>query len=210
VNHYNNLLNENASTAVSDYDDKFKQFIQKEIINLEQTLSKSDDPVGILLEPFTTNEVANLCRCMPNHKSSGIDSLTYESLKYGGYKLYESLAKLFNAIKDFIHIPAPLKHSIIIPVHKGKKKPKDSVKSYRGISLSPVINKILEKAVLNRLKPWLTLHNFPPSQQQAGRGGTSSVSLSYTVQEIISSYTNRGSKVFAAFVGIQQAFDTLW
>ena len=82
--------------------------------------------------------------------------------------------------------------------------------TYRGISLSPVINKVLEKAVLNRLKPWLSLHNFPPSQQQAGRGGTSSVSLSYMVQEIIMDYTNSGSKIFAAFLDIQQAFDTVW
>ena len=147
---------------------------------------------------------------MPNHKSPGIDYISYESLKYGGHVLFEYLAQLYNAMLKHIHIPVALKHSLIIPIYKGKRKPKDNLTSYRGISLSPIINKILEKVILNRLKPWLKIHNFPPNLQQSGRQGTSCVSLSYMVLELIHHFTSRGRKVFAGFVDIQQAFDSIW
>ena len=82
VQHYNGLLNEDPTT-INDYD----QDIEGQVTKLEQIVTKSEDPVGILSDQFTINEVANLCGHIPNHKSAGIDTITYESLKYGGHKL---------------------------------------------------------------------------------------------------------------------------
>ena len=58
---------------------------------------------------------------MPNHKGTGIDNISYESLKYGGYALFAQLTELYDNILTEMYIPNIMKHSIIIPVYKGKQ-----------------------------------------------------------------------------------------
>ena len=102
-----------------------------------------------------------------------------------------------------------MKYNIIVPIHKGKKKPKDDPNSYRGISLAPIINKIMEKIIFTRLKPWLEDHEFPPALQHTGRSGCSSVTCSYMVQDVIQHHVESKGKVFSCFLDIKQAFDVI-
>ena len=205
--HYSKLLNE---SDVNDFDPGFNTYINNEEQQMADTYDIDKDNTEILSDAITVNEVANACKSMPNNKSAGMDNISYESLKYGGYLLYQRLSELYNAIITFAYVPSSMKHSVIIPLYKGKKKPRDHVDSYRGISLSQVINKVLEKIILKRLKPWLTERSFPPAQQQACQHGASSVTLSYVVQEVINNYRNQKSKVFSCFLDIQKAFDSVW
>jgi hypothetical protein len=207
--HYNTLLNEQPSEA-QEYDNTFSTHITDEINQIKETMSSSHDHTGVVQSAFSVSEVANVCKSLPNRKAAGIDNIAYEGLKYGGFALYEKLSYLFNAIIKHVHVPKSLKHNIIIPVHKGKRKPRDELGSYRGISLSPTISKLLEKVIMDRLNPWLELHSFPPDLQHAGRKGTSCVSISYMVQEVINYYTNMGSKVYTCLLDIKQAFDSIW
>jgi len=168
-----------------------------------------DDVTATLTEKLTVNEVANICKNLPNNKEPGYDSITYECVKHGGNALYECLTHLFNHIIELMYIPAALKHSIIIPLHKGKQKPRNLISSYRGVSLTPIINKLLEKLIMCRLKPWLTRQNYPPPLQQAGREKTNCVCLSYVVQEAIRNMTRQGSKVYGCFLDIKSAYDVI-
>jgi len=152
--HYATLLNEQESQT-SSYDHDFGLHIQEEVRLLKNLMPTTEDTTGVLCDRLTVNEVAKVCNSMPNRKAPGVDLISYESLKNGGHCLYAHLTVLYNAIIDQIHIPKPMKYNVIIPVHKGKGKPKDDMASYRGISLSPTINKVLEKVIMNRLKPWL-------------------------------------------------------
>ena len=161
------------------------------------------------MEPFSINEIANTCKGLPNNKAPGYDQISYECVKYGGYKLYEHLTDLYNNIIKFTHVPQVLKHSVIIPLYKGKHKPRNLVGSYRGVSLTPTLNKSLEKLVLNRLKPWLAHKEFPPPLQQAGREKTNCVCLTYMVLEAIRDAVFRGSKVYGCFLDIKSAYDVI-
>jgi len=144
--HYNTLLNEQASEA-DDYDNNFRTHITDYINNLKDTMSSLHDHTGVIQSLISVSEVANVCKSLPKRKAAGIDNIAYEGLKYGGFALFEKLSHLFNAIIRHVHVPGALKYNIIIPVHKGKRKPKDELGSYRGISLSPTISKLLEKVV---------------------------------------------------------------
>jgi len=207
--HYSNLLNETASNS-NDVDHEFGDYVENEVTQMDSTFLKDHDNTGTLSNPITVNEVAGVCMSMPNKKSAGMDNISYESLKYGGHVLFQKLSELYNSIITFSYIPAGMKHSIIIPIYKGKKKPRNNMNSYRGISLNQTINKILEKIILNRLKPWLKENNIPAPQQHACTEGCSSVTLSYVVQEVINHFRNRNSKLFTCFVDIEKAFDTVW
>ena len=51
---------------------------------------------------------------------------------------------------------------------------------------------------------------FSSPQQQSGTDRCSSVSLSYLAQETINYYMNQGSKLYACFMDIEKAFDSVW
>ena len=47
------------------------------------------------------------------------------------------------------------KFDILLPVHKGHGKPRNNRDAYRGITLMPILNKVLESIVWQRFNPWL-------------------------------------------------------
>jgi hypothetical protein len=85
----------------------------------------------------------------------GVVILMYENFKHGSQLLFDKLGTLFNAIIKYAKIPQLFKLGLLIPLYKGKRKPKSQKGSYRGVTLMPVINKLLEKIVWLRLEPWL-------------------------------------------------------
>ena len=207
-NHFSSLLNEHTQSSM--YDDDHMNFITSEVDTMMNNFSKDDDNTGVLLDEFSVSEISKICKAMPNGKAPGYDLISYESMKHGGNELYRHLSILYNAIVKYVHIPTCMKYNIIVPIHKGKKKPKDDPNSYRGISLAPIINKIMEKIIFTRLKPWLEDHDFPPALQHTGRSGCSSVTCSYMVQDVIQHHVESKGKVFSCFLDIKQAFDVIW
>ena len=95
--HYTALLNDQESNNC-DLDNDFGAHIQEELnyLKTHTCMSKSEDNMGVSRDQITVNEVANVCRNMPNHKAPGADCISYEGLKYGGYTLYSSLTKLYS------------------------------------------------------------------------------------------------------------------
>ena len=176
---------------------------------MESSLCSNDDPTGTLTSAFTVIEVASVCKTLKNNKAPGCDGISNECIKYGGHKLYVILSYIFNNIIRLGYVPPGFKHSIIVPLYKGKKKPMTEMTSYRGVSLTPVLNKVLEKLVFKRLTVWLRDQDFPPPLQQAGRTATNCVSLAYAVQEAITHVTMQGSKVYGCFLDIRSAYDVI-
>ncbi len=101
-------------------------------------MSKTHDTLEIFHKTITLIDVTSVCRNISNHKAPGAELISFH-LKYGGHALYH-LASLYNAIITLVHIPNVRKYNIIIPVYKGKRKPKDNI----GF-LGPTINKVLKR-----------------------------------------------------------------
>ena len=101
---------------------------------------------------------------------------------------------------------------IHIRLYKGSRKYADDRKNYRGISLLPVITKLFERVVLNRIKTWIVNSNiaFPSSNQNAYQQSMCSLFASFGVQECVNYNTERGSKVAICLLDSSNAFDTVW
>ncbi len=132
----------------------------------------------VVMDPITEKEVQVACRSLRNGKAPGYDLVTYEHIKYGSSMLYFHLARLFSGILSTCYVPHSFKVGVIIPLHKGKNKPKNNLRSYRGVTLMPVLNKLLEKILWCRIKPLLSQLGFPHPQQFACRDGYNSTLLS--------------------------------
>ena len=59
------------------------------------------------------------------------------------------LTELINKIVSSSTCPELFKFAHVIPLHK--KGEKTSVENYRGISLLPILNKIVESSILSRI-----------------------------------------------------------
>ena len=72
----------------------------------------------------------------------GIDDISYIMLKLLIEYLVGPMTRIANATTLFNHHPASAKKVVIKPLHKGKKKEHDDPRSYRPVSLLPVIGRI--------------------------------------------------------------------
>ena len=131
------------------FDEDFYKEINIAVMNLvkSETLENTDD---IFDTPITVQELETIVNGLPNGKAPGFDDITYEHVKYGGSKLKEALAYLFNRIVNEENIPRSFKLAVKITIPKSNK---DNMKfdNSRGSSLLTTFNKIFESITLCRI-----------------------------------------------------------
>ena len=132
---------------------------------------------------ITIDEVETAVRSLKSGKSGGADNLNPEHLKYGGYALHAWLLRIFTAILCLESIPPSLKLGVIIPVYKGKGCDPLDPNSYRGITLTSVLSKCLEKILLHCMEMPLKEAGFPHSSQTAYQRSVSCADAIFSTQE---------------------------
>ncbi len=123
----------------------------------------------ILDTEFTLAEVECALKTLKLSKSGGNDSLDPEHLYFGSETPSLWLTKILNRIAALEEIPISLNEGLVIPIHKGEGKDPFLPGSYRGITLSSVLSKVLELIILHRLSPVLSDMGVPDFAQTAGR-----------------------------------------
>ena len=103
---------------------------------------------------FTTELISNILSKMKNGKAPGLDDISCEHLKYCHPIISMILCKLFNMIiatAKMIIVPLAFGRSYTVPIPKCDVRNRSlTVDDFRGISISPVISKLFEHAVLDR------------------------------------------------------------
>ena len=74
-------------------------------------------------------------------------------------KIAWQLAILFNESLETGEIPSDFKVGNIIPIFKSAKKDVTAPENYRGISLTPLVSKVLERIVFNEVSAFLSNRN---------------------------------------------------
>ena len=81
------------------------------------------------------------------------------------------LRNVLNAIVELEAVPSTLKSGIIIPVYKGSGRDPVETDSYRGVTLSSVLAKMLEMLVLGRMRDLLREAGIPHINQTVSEEG---------------------------------------
>ena len=116
---------------------------------METLASMSQENEHLLDVPFSTKEVERAVRKL-KRKLPGPDNLLAEHL-LEGHTVVTWLTGVLNAIIELEIIPDSLKRGLEVPVYKGSGKDPSKMDSYRGVTLSTVIAKVLEILILDRL-----------------------------------------------------------
>ncbi|OXA46526.1 LINE-1 reverse transcriptase [Folsomia candida] len=99
---------------------------------------------------FSLSEIRSTIKKLKNYKAPGIDGVTPEMLKIVSPSISPILCYLLNLSSEQAIYPQCLKETIITPVYK-KKGAKNDAGNYRPISVVPVIAKVYENLICNRI-----------------------------------------------------------
>ena len=137
----------------------------------------------------------------------GIDDVSYSMIKQAHPTLQKKILKLYNKILDTGIFPDIWSNSVIIPIHKQGKDPTDP-SSYRPISLTCCICKLLEKIINYRLMWYLENNKFLNNIQSGYRKHRSTTDqLATFTTNILHSFTKKHHTI-VVFFDLQKAYDT--
>ena len=115
----------------------------------------------------------------------------------------------FAHICQLEQIPEYFKRGIIIPAFKGKGRDPLLKKNYRGVTLTSVLAKALEIAIMQRLEPILDDAGIPQTTQTAYRKGVSCQDSIFAGMETNTRFLLEKEKVYTCFYDLASTFDTV-
>jgi len=145
-----------------------------------------------------------------NHKASpGMDNISFDMLFNLPFEFKSYLLSLFNEAWVNNDIPNIWKCSVIFPILK-KNKPISDPASYRPISKTSIVSKLLERMVAIRLD-WYLNKNYLINKNQSGFcKNRSCLDNATRLYYEVSNSLKSGSCTIAIFLDLQKAFDLVW
>lgn len=182
-------------------------YIPVDVSNLDSSCDSSN--VSINFSSFTVNEVNDILQHLNTSKSAGPDGLLPIFLKLGRMVLSHVLCQFFNFSVSNRMVPLEWKMANVVPVYKGSPKPVAVASSYRPISLTPIVSKILEKLICSRFMKFFDENNILGTNQFGFRPGRNCELMLSKVHHLISSSLDSSScnLVDAVFLDFSSAFD---
>ena len=159
----------------------------------------------MIVDKKSVNEVIS---SLKNGKAADSAGISGEHLKYGGETLLSALTDLINSILETCTLPELFKLDLVSPVFKKKGKPVEDPNSYRKITVTNVINKVIEK-----LHPDDSCSVIADAQNSLQKGFTAGVSQTLAaiiVTELQAEAKDPKSYLSLALLDAQKAFDKLW
>ena len=137
--------------------------------------------------------------------SSGWDDLPGRIFRDNIDYLTEPLLHIINLSLSKGVFPTELKIAKVLPLYKGNEK--NILKNYRPISLLPVLSKIFEKVMYNRLISFLNINDLLYKLQFGFRKKHSTNTALIVLTDKIASELAKGNFVLGVFLDYSKAFD---
>ena len=192
-----------------EFDDQFYQETTAEYDRIcieedkETTKNKLDYEI-------TTEEVEAAIYLLEIGKSPGADDHFPELFKFAGENFIEALRLVINQSWEQGKLPQEWKTANIKFLRKHGKTNYYSPSSYRPISLTSVVCKIMERVILNRLSSYVEGMRLIEDKQEGFRKKHSTSNcLMRLIQDIIGNF-NKGKTTIACLIDQEKAYDSVW
>ena len=179
-NQHGNDRKEKVEDELSDYE------------NLNQTCNLDYE--------ITEKEILAACQKVKNNKASSYDFIRNEMLMSAIPFMCKPVMQAFNIILK-----------LIIPVHKQGNKL--DVNNYSGITISSCLGKLTCHIINDRMCKELEGKSFINPEQARFRKTHRTSDHIFVLKTIDDKYvlnSKKGSKLFACFIDLKKAFDTVW
>lgn len=158
--------------------------------------------------PFTKIELLDSIKDFNPKKAPGKDGLTADICEQAIKTDPDIFLSFANKCLELGFFPTSWKEATIIILRKPNKENYTSPKSYRPIGLLPVMGKILEKMLINRLK-WHVIPTISPRQYGFMPQKSTEDSL-YDLMKHIKEKIQQKQIVVMVSLDIEGAFDSAW
>ena len=167
--------------------------------------TQQSEPWPVDLQPPTEAEIKNCITSMKRFKAAGPDDIHPVLFKEGGDALYSELANLFRIVWETECVPVSWGESIVIPIFK--KGSRNDCANHRGVSLTPVIARLLASICLKRLTPF---RESQIREEQAGfRPGRGCIDHIFTLRQILEQRHLYRQPTITVFLDFKGAFDSV-
>lgn len=164
---------------------------------------------GEMNKDFTIHELEAALKSCKKGSSPGPDLIHYEMLQQMPECMKEKLLQLYNLVWATGKIPTQWKHAEIVPITKPEKK-KSEPSSYRPISLTSALCKLMERMTNDRLTWHLETNKlFNPAQTGFRRNLSTQDQIMKLQDAIIKQRKSKGA-VLGVFLDMEKAYDMLW
>ncbi|GFW26500.1 probable RNA-directed DNA polymerase from transposon X-element [Trichonephila clavipes] len=182
-----------------------QKIIGRKIRNIASSQSHGHE---IFHRNFSISELREAVGYIRCTKSPGPDSFHPEFLKHLGCNTLSVLLTLYNHSWKY-GVPAIWKKAIVVPIPK-KNKPLDDLNSYRPISLTSILSKVMERMITSRLDWYLETNNLLTSSQAGFRKCQSTNKQVVFLGQSIKDALDQRHSALALFVDFEAAFDKVW
>ncbi len=191
----------------SPNDDDIPPTRPEQVKEIEKQIKNPDaEPLN---SNFSTQELTrSLSHQLPD-KAMGLDRIHNRMLKKLNAENRKSLLTTINLMFREGYIPKDWKCAIVTPILKPGKPPGEA-ESYRPISLTSCLWKVMEKMINNRLKWHLDHLNILPKVQTGFRRGCTTTDNLIRIESAIKSGFNSSHPTTAIFLDISKAYDNTW
>ena len=186
-------------------DRKFRRHIRKRLKRKTTTQQESEQDI-------TMEELNRVIEEAGNNKAAGTDDIPYELIKHLGPKARQMLLYIFNQCWAGEELPSNWLTALIKPLLKDGKDPKET-KSYRPISLTSCLGKLLEKIIADRLTFILEDRGLLADSQAGFRQNRCTVDqVLKMTQDATDQMHRKGteSSTIVTFFDYEKAYDKVW
>ena len=159
--------------------------------------------IGQLINLFTVNDIHEAIKCLK--PSIGYDNIHSNHLIFAPDCLAQILAKLFSSCVIHEYLPPDIIYGIINPVIKDIYGDISDSDNYRPVMSSSVFLKLFEYCILKKVSGY-----FKSNDRQHGfRTKYSTVTACLSLKETVFNYIKSNTSVYACFIDISKAFDSV-
>ena len=198
-----NKINAHFCNSISKITDKFTDLLWHDTPNVID----SEKVNNFTLPEIRGNDVRTAIASLPNTASTGADGIYARMLKDSATEICVVLADICNCSISTGIFPDQWKTTVTVPVHK--KSDVFDISNYRPISLLPLISKVFEKIVGQKLTDHLETRGLLNTAQHGFRRRRSCETALLRLSSLL--FDTRRSKQWSSIVTIDfsKAFDTL-
>ena len=159
------------------------------------------------LKPVTQEEVKGFVKGLKNSKSTGLDNLDTQTLKLVLEEILPALTHVINLSLKNQEFPDCYKRSKIIPLIKKSNDDPLNPKSYRPVSLLPVLSKVLERAVFVQIEEYIENNRLLHPSHHGGRASHSTTTAIIEMQDQWVDAVDKGDMVGCMMLDLSAAYD---
>lgn len=206
----------NGPEVLTSSKDKAELFAN--LFSANSTLDDTDHPVPEFLlrtDKFIENfditpaKISSIIATLDISKATGPDGIPAILFQKCSPELSSVLSRLYNKCLSEGCFPSSWKFASVIPVFKNCGE-QSNPKNYRPISLLPIISKIFEALINDKIVYHLESNNLFSDSQYGFRSSRSTADLLTVITDRIYSALNKSGEARAVALDISKAFDKVW